>query len=353
MTDDIGPYGPGYVSVPLKNGGHAIIDEESIPIVAPYIWRRVDFLQGSRIRSYAVASTRRGKVYTCIQMHRLIYGLGIEDRIHVDHRNHDGLDNRRENLRLATPKQNAANKRKQLNSASRYKGVARSGTAPTKWMATIEYRRPEGRKTLCLGLFDLENEAAFAYRTAGLLVCDPKFFHCPIPESEMPSEERQEEIRQVVTEKFMALVAGRKTRTWASSVYRCVHTQGKTGRWTMMCRKHGTLFTSSGYANEHEAAFAYNALMVRLGKQGPFNIIVPANMPDEERQAEITEAVKIMTAERLAGKNRSQSDPITAFGESKGIKAWGRDPRCVVSRTTLRLRLTKGWKPETAMTTPA
>lgn len=41
---------------------------------------------------------------------------------------------------------------------------------------------------------------------------------------------------------------------------------------------------------------------------------------------------------------------IEAFGERKSLTAWADDPRCPVSRETLRTRLAMGWPPERAIT---
>lgn len=43
---------------------------------------------------------------------------------------------------------------------------------------------------------------------------------------------------------------------------------------------------------------------------------------------------------------------ITAFGITQGLKAWERDPRCVVGRATLWRRIQKGVEPERALTEP-
>jgi hypothetical protein len=80
----------------------------------------------------------------------------------VDHRNNDGLDNRRENLRLATPSQNSCNSRRdKSNTYSRFRGVSFS-KRKQKWFAAI---RANGRK-LWLGYFNNELDAAKAYDNA-------------------------------------------------------------------------------------------------------------------------------------------------------------------------------------------
>jgi hypothetical protein len=79
----------------------------------------------------------------------------------VDHRNTNGLDNRRSNLRLATYSQNNCNKAKRKNTSSRYVGVCFNKQLK-RWGA---YIKPQGKK-IFLGYFDNEIDAAHAYDAA-------------------------------------------------------------------------------------------------------------------------------------------------------------------------------------------
>ncbi|MEX1157486.1 MAG: hypothetical protein WEC79_00985 [Thermomicrobiales bacterium] len=86
----------------LSDGSVAIVDDEDLSRVAVYEWR----LQSSVASRYPVGS-HWGCESACdtVFLHRLIANAGPEDM--VFHRNHDTLDNRRENLvvmaRLTAP----------------------------------------------------------------------------------------------------------------------------------------------------------------------------------------------------------------------------------------------------------
>jgi hypothetical protein len=51
--------------------------------------------------------------------------------------------------------------------------------------------------------------------------------------------------------------------------------------------------------------------------------------------------------------NKRNTRFLTAFGETKPLAEWTRDPRCKVKRQALWMRLKIGWKPEEALTKPA
>ncbi|MGA1567624.1 MAG: AP2 domain-containing protein [Methylophilaceae bacterium] len=98
------------------------------------------------------------KKTTKLLLHRTILNPSKEKII--DHIDHNGLNNRRENLRICTVTQNAANQRKRKGS-SNFKGVYWNKRDQV-WRAGIGYKG----KDLHLGHFKDELEAAKAYDKA-------------------------------------------------------------------------------------------------------------------------------------------------------------------------------------------
>ena len=93
-------------------------------------------------------------------MHRVV--AGAPEGLFVDHINHNGLDNRRANLRIVTAKQNSWNTRLGWKQGkSKYKGVGWDENAQ-KWRASIYIHN----KLKHLGRFESEKEAAEAYDAA-------------------------------------------------------------------------------------------------------------------------------------------------------------------------------------------
>ena len=90
-------------------------------------------------------------------LHRFV--LDLDSDLAIDHKNGDRLDNRRQNLRVATHQENAFNSTKLRGTwTSKFKGVSWDATNQ-KWRASI--RVNERAKNL--GRFSLEIEAALKY----------------------------------------------------------------------------------------------------------------------------------------------------------------------------------------------
>jgi hypothetical protein len=93
-------------------------------------------------------------------MHRLIMGV-TNPNIYVDHINGNPLDNRRENLRLATNSQNQANRQIHSTNTTGYRGVCWAKDTQ-KWQASIKVNR----KSIYLGQYTNIEDAANAYKKA-------------------------------------------------------------------------------------------------------------------------------------------------------------------------------------------
>jgi hypothetical protein len=147
-------YGFTFRLIPLTQGQFAIVDPQDFEELNKFGW----YAKKHRNTFYAVRSVRENGRHITINMHRVI--LQAPAGSIVDHENRTGTDNRRSNLRFATPAQNAANRvNTHRKGSSKYKGVKRDGG---RWRAGITHNCLHEH----LGFFDNEIDAALAYDTA-------------------------------------------------------------------------------------------------------------------------------------------------------------------------------------------
>jgi hypothetical protein len=136
-----------------------IIDDEDWSKVQTIKWYILKQKQGRQI--YLVNTSREyssGKTIN-IRLHRFI--LGITDRLlHVDHINGNTLDNRKQNLRICSPAENARNSKvsTRKDKTTKFKGV-RQRKDNKKFQARIRVNR----KLINLGHYDKVEDAAKAY----------------------------------------------------------------------------------------------------------------------------------------------------------------------------------------------
>ena len=135
-------------TVPLTKGKFAMVDDEDFDEVSRHNWTFDPICDGKAKRKEG------GKT---ILMHRQI--MNCPDDLDIDHKNRDGLDNRKDNLRFCSQSMNMANTKKRSNArTSSYKGVCWYPKY-NKWCAVLGFRK----KRNFLGYFINEIEAAQAY----------------------------------------------------------------------------------------------------------------------------------------------------------------------------------------------
>jgi hypothetical protein len=120
----------GGLLLPITKGYQAIIDECDEGAVTVFRWNA----QVTQKWVYARRSTEVGGYKTTITLHRFL--MKPPAGMMVDHINQNTLDNRRANLRLATPQQNSVNKR--LTGEGPYRGVHRVSGG---YRARLNFRR--------------------------------------------------------------------------------------------------------------------------------------------------------------------------------------------------------------------
>lgn len=110
---------------------------------------------------YAYRCIHVNKKTITIWMHREILGIHDDKKLRADHIDHNGLNNQKKNLRIATHNQNNCYKKSAKNSTSEYLGVC-FDKQTNRWRATIT----KNYKQIKIGRFDNEIDAALAYNEA-------------------------------------------------------------------------------------------------------------------------------------------------------------------------------------------
>lgn len=142
--------------VPLTKGMTAVIDAADVEIVEAYLW----YADVKRTTVYARSSFIKGvgRIY----LHRLL--ISPDASLQVDHKDGDGLNCRRGNLRPATNGENRRNQRVRKDSGTKIKGV-RWDAKNHKWCARIKHQG----QSIWLGRHSTFEAAHSAYAAASAL----------------------------------------------------------------------------------------------------------------------------------------------------------------------------------------
>jgi len=140
--------------IPMKHGRFVMVDDEDFEEMSKYKWSTsLDPKHHyAKHTVYYPDGTRK-----TLRMHRLI--MKAPNGVWVDHINGNGLDNRKENLRLCSPSENARNCRLGKGNTSGFKGVY---LVKGKWRGEIKVNKTKYH----LGTYKNKIDAAKAYDQA-------------------------------------------------------------------------------------------------------------------------------------------------------------------------------------------
>ena len=138
--------------IKLTKGKVALVDNEDYERIVCHKW----FARFSANRWGVYRWGTRGQNRKMVAMARFI--LNTPRNLVVDHINNNVFDNRKNNLRACTQKQNTANRSKVKGGTSKYKGVSYNKKL-NKWQAESK----KDHKHYYIGIFDSEEKAARAY----------------------------------------------------------------------------------------------------------------------------------------------------------------------------------------------
>lgn len=141
--------------IQLTKGYAAIVDDDDYEKVNQYKW----YAQTKRYVQYARRVAYKNGGQFTVSMHRFV--MDCPDDMQVDHINHNGLDNRKENLRICTNQENSRNMiKRKPTTLGLIKGVVISKCIKSKpYKAHIRYNG----KTKDIGYFANVEDAAKAY----------------------------------------------------------------------------------------------------------------------------------------------------------------------------------------------
>jgi hypothetical protein len=148
-------------TIPLTQGKYAIVDDEHYDYLNQWKWMADECRSGIFYAKRTVYWTLNGeRKKRNVKMHREIAGIS---GFLVDHINHDTLDNRSCNLRVATYSQNKMNSIQRKKTPSGFKGVRKMGKK-------FQVRIQANGIPIAVGVFPTKEDAALAYNKAALSV---------------------------------------------------------------------------------------------------------------------------------------------------------------------------------------
>ena len=146
-------------TIELRSGRKILLDDEDFELIAKYHW--VAFK--SRNTFYAMTQFTNNGTRQSVLLHRMI--LDLPSSALTDHKNGNGLDNRRENLRMCTTAQNSQNAKLRKDNTLGLRGISKVKNYEGYAKGYVAKIRINGKRQY-LGYFNTLLEAARAYDKA-------------------------------------------------------------------------------------------------------------------------------------------------------------------------------------------
>ena len=228
------------IESPKYGNFEVIIDTEDWIRIKNRVWH---LMPGNRTKEFYVYSARDSS------LQRILLNIKKKN-ICVDHINHNPLDNRKENLRVCSNKENCRNSRKPNKRiyTSKYKGVSYSSKSK-KFISEIGV----DNKSIYLGIFLYEINAALAYNEAAIKY-HGKFAY--LNDLNNIKEFPKEPNKKVKTSKYRGVYYSKRLKKYISSI------KNGSKRLSLGCFK-CEIDAARAY---NEAAIKYHGAKAKLNK---------------------------------------------------------------------------------------
>lgn len=244
------------------HGKFSIVDDSDYELLIQYKWY-------GNPDGYAIGERRVKITHGTPLMHRVI--LRASSEFYVDHKNHNRLDNQRNNLRIATHSENTRNQLPLPKKSSKYKGVSWCKNV-SRWKAKIA----SGKKSTPLGQFSTQREAALAYNQAALIRFGEFAFLNTI-------EENDPDDAPVI----------RTKKPIGNNPYRGVKLSNDMRTWQARITVHKKTICLGDFPSPEDAARAYDAAALRyLGDKAFLNFQESALSPIESGKPLVVQATE-------------------------------------------------------------
>lgn len=223
-------------------GLYALVDNKDYDFLMQWKW----YPHFTRGKIYAIRNIKHKEPTSPSQMHRLLLNLKVNEFMQGDHKDGNGLNNQRHNIRKCTFQNNMKNMKPRKNKyGSKYVGVSWQKRIK-KWMARITFNS----KRIFLGYFEKKIDAGRAVNLAN------KFYN------------KEFGYINKINNPF------KKVKSTRNTINRGVTYRFNKNKYEANFRyKHKTYYAGS-YKTEQEAALAYNIKAIEIiGNKAILNII--------------------------------------------------------------------------------